>query len=118
MTEKILNSRIILKHDIDSNWQLATGFTPLKGEIVIYDIDDNHSYERFKIGDGIQNVNTLPFADDALREDLVAKIENAKPLETTPEDIIEWMGEEHVITPLASSNGEVYITNDNKILIL
>lgn len=39
-------------------------------------------------------------------------------LETTPEDIIEWMSEENAITPVASSSGQVYLTNDNKILIL
>lgn len=38
--------------------------------------------------------------------------------ETTPEDIIEWMSEEHIIIPLASSSGEVYLTNDNKIIII
>ena len=40
------------------------------------------------------------------------------PEETTPEDIIEWMGQESVITPLASTSGQVYLTNDNKILII
>ena len=40
------------------------------------------------------------------------------PKETTPEDIIEWMGQESVITPLASTSGQVYLTNDNKILII
>lgn len=41
-----------------------------------------------------------------------------KPSETTPEDIIEWMCEEGTIIPVASSSGQVYLTNDNKILIL
>lgn len=61
MAEKHLKARIILKHDTESNWKLATGFTPKKGEIIIYDIDDNYSYERIKIGDGETNVNSLPF---------------------------------------------------------
>lgn len=64
MAEKNIKSRIVLKHDVESNWQLATGFTPLKGEVIIYDIDSEHSYERIKIGDGVQNVNALPFVDD------------------------------------------------------
>ena len=59
MAEKTIKSRIILKHDVEANWQLATGFTPLAGEIVIYDIDAQHSYERIKIGDGVKNVNVL-----------------------------------------------------------
>ena len=61
MTEKRLNTRIIHKHETEANWLLSS-FVPLQGEIVIYDIDDNYSYERIKIGDGVQNVNALPFA--------------------------------------------------------
>lgn len=74
MSEKTFKSRVILKHDVESNWQLATGFTPLQGEVVIYDPDKSYAYSRFKIGDGEQNVNALPFVDDALRETLVAQI--------------------------------------------
>lgn len=59
---KTFQSRIVHKHDTEENWLKATNFIPLQGEIIIYDIDDNYSYERFKIGDGITNVNSLPFA--------------------------------------------------------
>ena len=63
MAEKKLNlkTRIIHKHEPEANWKLATGFTPKKGEIIVYDIDENYNYERFKIGDGVTNVNDLPF---------------------------------------------------------
>lgn len=64
MAEKNLKARIVHKHDTEANWLLATGFTPKQGEIIVYDIDDAHSYERFKIGDGVQNVNDLPFYND------------------------------------------------------
>ena len=64
--KKIINGRIVLKHDVESNWLLATGFTPMAGEIIIYDIDENYTYERLKIGDGVQNVNELPFLTDSL----------------------------------------------------
>ena len=33
-------------------------------EIIVYDIDANHSVERFKIGDGTTLVNDLPFTID------------------------------------------------------
>lgn len=36
----------------------------MKGELIVYDIDDTHPYERIKIGDGVQNVNDLPFYGD------------------------------------------------------
>lgn len=59
--EKIFQSRIQLKHDIEENWSKATNFIPKVGEIIIYDIDENNSIARFKIGDGITNINSLPF---------------------------------------------------------
>ena len=74
MTEKIINGRIVQKHDLAENWSKATAFVPKKGEIIVYDKDSNYSYERIKIGDGSTLVNALPFVDDALRNDLVAQI--------------------------------------------
>lgn len=75
MAEKNLNNiRIVNKHDTEANWLKATGFTPKQGEIIVYDIDSTHSYERIKIGDGSKNINALPFVDDALRAELVAQI--------------------------------------------
>lgn len=62
MAEKTILGRIIQKHDIEANWNLATDFIPKQGEIIVYDIDENYTYERFKIGDGVTNVNNLPFA--------------------------------------------------------
>ena len=61
MAEKNINARIIHKHDTEANWNLATNFTPKQGEIVVYDVDDTYTYERFKIGDGVTNVTSLPF---------------------------------------------------------
>lgn len=62
MSEKTIKSRIVHKHDIEANWTKATTFIPKQGELVIYDIDSAHTYERLKIGDGVTNVNALPFA--------------------------------------------------------
>lgn len=67
MSERRITSRIIHKHDIASNWAKATSFIPQQGEIIVYDIDDTYNYERLKIGDGITNVNALPFVDDAVK---------------------------------------------------
>ena len=63
MSEKNINARIIHKHDTEANWNLDTNtnFTPRQGEIIVYDVDATHSYERFKIGDGVTNVTSLPF---------------------------------------------------------
>jgi hypothetical protein len=32
--------------------------------LIVYDIDENYNYERFKIGDGSSNVNDLPFISE------------------------------------------------------
>ena len=46
----------------------------MAGELIVYDKDAQHQYERVKIGDGSTKVNALPFVDDTLREALVQQI--------------------------------------------
>lgn len=82
MSNKKILTRIQNKHDLEVNWRRAS-FTPLVGELIIYDIevdasgnvltdsqgkpmlpDDRatpYTYQRFKMGDGIKPVNDLPF---------------------------------------------------------
>ena len=74
MAEKIITGRIVQKHAVEANWLLATNFTPKQGEIIVYDKDSTYNYERLKIGDGLTNVNSLPFVDDALRVILLEQI--------------------------------------------
>ena len=74
MPEKTLKTRIIHKHDTESNWNKATNFIPKQGEIIVYDIDSNHNYERIKIGDGATNVNNLPFVISTLTNDEIDAI--------------------------------------------
>ena len=67
-----LNLRIIHTHDIQARWdseELKT-FIPRAGEIIVYDIDDSHDYERFKIGDGVKTITELPFTVDNLIESI------------------------------------------------
>jgi hypothetical protein len=61
MSEKRINSRVILKHDTEAHWNSANNFIPLAGEVIIYDADDTHSYLRYKRGDGITVAKNLPF---------------------------------------------------------
>lgn len=77
MAEKTLKSRIVHKHDIEVNWKLATNFSPLQGEIIIYDPDENNINHRVKIGDGTTNVNDLPFLLDnkLLQSDVITNDE-------------------------------------------
>ena len=79
MAEKNLKTRIVNKHDTVENW-LVSDFIPLKGEIIIYDADSNYP-ERMKIGDGVNNVNNLPFvvAENLATEEYVAAAIEAIP---------------------------------------
>ena len=62
--EKNMNTRIQHKHDIEANWNKALNFIPKIGEIIVYDIDENYNYSRFKIGDGVRTINNLEFLLD------------------------------------------------------
>ena len=63
MAEKTFNTRIVQKHDTESNWS-SSDFIPKQGELIIYDADENYNYSRFKIGDGKSTVTELPFSND------------------------------------------------------
>lgn len=78
---KTIQTRVQHKHDSEANWKLATNFIPLAGELIVYDVDDNHSKIRAKIGDGETLLSALPWAlDEAALEELIqntnTKIEN------------------------------------------
>lgn len=64
MAEKNLKVRIQHKHDTEERWLATTDFIPKQGEIIVYDIDETHSYARFKIGDGLTEIKQLPFSTD------------------------------------------------------
>ena len=60
MSNKVFKTRIIQKHKKESEWR-QTDFIPFNGEFIIYDEDENNAAKRIKIGDGITDVNNLPF---------------------------------------------------------
>ena len=61
MIEKKVKMRQQQKHDTEANWQKASAFIPMQGELIVYDVDADHKYARLKIGDGVTPVNELPF---------------------------------------------------------
>lgn len=66
MANKTVKTRIVNKHDVETNWAKAVNFIPKKGEIIVYDEDDTHTCPRFKVGDGKTVVSALPFTTDVL----------------------------------------------------
>lgn len=76
MAQQTKKVRHVQKHDVEANWLKATGFTPLAGEIVIYDKDEQHDFVRTKIGDGETNINDLPFVKNAIIDVVSLPTEN------------------------------------------
>ena len=74
MAEKLLQTRIQLKHDIEANWDKATAFKPKAGEIIIYDVDTNHNLPRLKVGNGNTVVKNLPFVGELTTADVESLI--------------------------------------------
>ena len=58
---KTLQTRVQMKHDTETNWNKATNFVPLAGEIIVYDVDETNLTPRVKIGDGSTLLADLPF---------------------------------------------------------
>ncbi len=61
MANKTFQGRIVQKHDTKANWEKATSFIPLKGEIILYD-----DLNEIKIGDGTTKINDLDFFASAI----------------------------------------------------
>ena len=59
---KILQTRVQNKHDTTANWEKATNFIPLAGEIIVYD-----DLNQIKIGDGQKHLSELPFLDGKVK---------------------------------------------------
>jgi hypothetical protein len=73
---KEIAGRLVLKHDIEVNWNKAESFIPKQGEVIVYDIDENYYYERIKIGDGKTAVTNLPFYLVDEVEDILKKLDS------------------------------------------
>lgn len=79
---KKISTRIINKHATAAVWN-NTNFTPLQGEIVVYDPGydstdgKTYSYERMKIGDGSHTIQELPFITENFNLELTAEDNNS-----------------------------------------
>lgn len=87
MANKEFKGRIRHKTDRPDNWEKATAFSPLDGELIIY----KGERPKLKIGDGETNVNDLPFVG----------IDNIYVGEDEPEDpdISVWIDTNEELTP-------------------
>lgn len=106
-----IKTRIINKHDTEANWALAENFKPLAGEVIVYDIDSNHAYPRFKVGDGKTLVSALPFSIDILTS-YVTETELASALNATTSAINKNIAtiDDEVATHIAAVNNPHQVT--------
>lgn len=79
MANKTFQGRIIQKHDTKANWDKATNFVPLKGEIIVYD-----DLKKIKIGDGATKVGSLAFINDLDTLAAIAKTGSYNDLKNKP----------------------------------
>ena len=63
-----IKTRIQSKNGTEAEWNLATNFIPLKGEVIIYNTDGENIYPRMKIGDGETPIIQLPFANGEISD--------------------------------------------------
>ena len=71
---KRYNIKSIPFHATEAEWNLRD-YTPKCGEVIVYDADETYHFTRFKFGDGITNVNELPFYLESEIEEMVSKID-------------------------------------------
>lgn len=96
MPNKTIKTRIIQKHAVEADWLKATNFIPLKGELIIYDADATYTYPRFKVGDGITNVNDLPVSD--IVDNLTTNI-STKPLSAAQGVVLKTQNDKKINLP-------------------
>ena len=95
-----MDARIKIKHDTTANWNRASSFIPLAGELIVYDdyetktylVEENGSViqktvyiPNIKIGTGNSYVQDLAFVDAVTRERLLEHINNQNIHVTTQE---------------------------------
>lgn len=109
MAEIRKNVRIFLKNGLEENWEKITDFIPNKGEMIIYNADENHTAPRIKIGDGIHLPKDLPFIEIPGLDNIIAKKVSHKLIFGT-NGVYEYDGSEDVVVPTYTGN---YIIQNN-----
>jgi hypothetical protein len=104
MAEKNIQTLHIQKHDIERYWNKVENFIPQQAELIVFDADENYSYERFKIGDGKTPLRDLPFAHG---EELA-----------TEDEILALLSTQNIVTPMADASGVTYTDENQNILTI
>ena len=102
---KTFKGRISNKHDTSANWLTASnnGFTPLDGEIIIYD-----DLNRIKIGDGSTKVDELPFLNYSEEE-----IQSLIQIEINDLDYSDTANYKQYVSEVDETNGVIKVSRKN-----
>ena len=69
-----MKARISQLHKTEQEWHAMLPWVPEPGELVVYDPDENHTYARIKVGDGIRTLQELDFFIDSAIVELLNQI--------------------------------------------
>lgn len=123
-----IDTRIQLKRDTTENWNNATGFIPLAGEVIVYTDYETKTYTteeygetvtktveipNIKIGTGNAFVQDLAFVDEKTRDILMAHIQD-HDIHTTLAEKIFWNNKINVDDAQEQITGEL----EEEVLIL
>lgn len=120
-----LNTRIVLRNDSTTKWLQGKDQVLLKGEVGIEFLESDKV--KMKIGDGITTWENLPYfgggesgvQPDWNQNDSTAKdyIKN-KPAIATDDNVMDFLAEMGIVTPVTNSSGEILISSSNEIYSL
>lgn len=111
MANKTLKTRIINKHDTQTNWAKAVNFIPKAGEVIVY--TDLH---KVKVGDGTTKVSALPFIDNDKVDKVSGKQLSTNDYTTTEKNKlagIENGAQKNTVTSVAGKTGAVTLSIDD-----
>lgn len=121
MANKTFQGRIVQKHDTKANWDKATNFVPLKGEIIVYD-----DLKKIKIGDGSTKINDLKFDTATFYVNVTQRLGNPAIADKTAKEIYDAYQAGYAINAIAQFNSVNYpyvlplaaINESNGIIII
>ena len=68
-----MKARISNLHKTEIEWLKLDSWVPEAGELIVYDPDENYTYSRLKVGDGINTLQDLSFFVDKATLALIQK---------------------------------------------
>ncbi len=116
-----INTRLKIKHDTTENWNNATGFIPLPGELIVYDDYETKTYQveeygemvtktvnipNVKVGTGNAYVQDLMFIGDDIREIVMQHIHDYD-VHVTLQEKLFWNNKVNIDDDYDKVHGEV-----------